>query len=111
MKSVNGVYTLVRRVIAELTGIEVYQNKGSSKRKVDAKWLFANTVYTLFYKTDALKHLPRPLLLDISYQLGYECNDSITNLMRGYKPSEGIRELGEQLTKFCLSKIRKNEEI
>ena len=107
MNSVNGVYTLVRRVIVELTGIEVYQNRGRSIRKVDAKWLFANTVYTLFYKTDELKHLPRPLLLDISYQLGYYDNDSITNLMKRYKPSEGIRELGEQLTKYCLSKIKK----
>ena len=110
MNSVNGVYTLVRRAVEGLTGIEVYQNKGRTIREVDAKWLFATTVYALFYKTDELKNLPRPYLYDISYQLGYDNNDSITNLMRRYNPSEGIRELGEQLTKFCLSKIKKGAD-
>ena len=106
MISVSGVYTLVRRVVAELTHIEVYQVKGRSNKEVEAKWLFANTVYTLFYKTNVLENLTKPYLYEISYQLGYNCNDSITYLMRYYKPSEELKELGEQLTKFCISKIK-----
>jgi len=109
MNSVSSVYSLVRRTIAELTGIEVYQLKGRSIKEVDAKWLFAKGIYYLFYTSGALEHLPRPYLYDISYQLGYTCIDSMTNLLHKYIPSKGITELSIQLNKYCLSKIKKGD--
>lgn len=111
MNSVSSVYSLVRDTVSKLTGVEVYQLKGRSIREVDAKWLFAKGVYYLFYISGALEHLPRPYLYDISYQLGYNCIDSITNLLHKYVPSEGITELSTQLNAYCLNKVIKNDKI
>jgi len=61
MISQNGLYTTIIEAIQIVTGVDIYQNKSSSPKVVDAKWLFIKVVYYLFDNpNEKITHLTKP---------------------------------------------------
>jgi hypothetical protein len=93
MLSKNGLYTILRRAIKELTDVEVYQNSSHIKEVVEAKWLFVEIVYFLFENAnERLTHLTKPTNNELAFQLGYSNDSSIRVLHNRYVFNEGALE-------------------
>ena len=87
MISSTGLYSILIKIIKELTGINVYQNYSSKWKIVDAKWLFVKIVHFLFEnRGEELIHLKKPTHVDLAFQLGYKDSRSIRNLLNNYSP-------------------------
>jgi len=114
MISKNGLLATIIEAVYTLTGERVYQNSSREIKVVDAKWLFLKIVDFVFLHPNAnLKHLKKPTLNELAYQLGYIDTSGVTKL-RKYSPADKdskrkLEILKELLIEYTNIKISKQQ--